>query len=75
MTDKLTDRTSPFGNDMMVDAKEIAAFMGCSPKHIRRLADDGRMPRSIKIGRLHRWHRQDIEKWLAAQASGGAVNG
>jgi excisionase family DNA binding protein len=48
----------------MVDAKEIAGFLGCSSKHVRRLADKGQLPKPVKIGRLSRWPRQAIEQWL-----------
>jgi excisionase family DNA binding protein len=58
-------RPAPFGSATMVDAKEIAAFLACSPKHVRTLAEQGRMPKPVKIGRLSRWHRDAIERWLA----------
>ena len=61
-------RPAPFGTATLVDANEIAAFIGCSPKHVRRLAEQGRFPKAVKVGRLRRWPRQAIEQWLAAQA-------
>jgi excisionase family DNA binding protein len=51
----------------MVDAKEIAGFLGCSPKHVRRLSDQGKLPKPVRVGRLRRWPRQAIEQWLEAQ--------
>lgn len=60
-------RPTPFGTATLVDANEIAAFMGCSPKHVRRLAEQGRFPKAVRVGRLHRWPRQAIEQWLTEQ--------
>jgi excisionase family DNA binding protein len=57
-------RPTPFGTATLVDAKEIAAFLACSPKHVRRLAEQGRMPKPVKVGRLCRWPRESIERWL-----------
>ena len=44
----------------------IADLLDCSPRHIRRMADSGAMPRPIHIGRLVRWRRADVDQWLAA---------
>jgi excisionase family DNA binding protein len=63
----MTKRPTPFGSATLVDAKEIAGFLGCSPKHVRRLADQGQLPKSVKVGRLRRWPRQAIERWLETQ--------
>lgn len=64
----MTKRPTPFGSATLVDANEIAAFLGCSPKHVRRLADQGQLPKAVKVGRLRRWPRQAIEQWLETQA-------
>ena len=52
---------------MLVRAKEIAAFLGCSPKHVRKLSERGEFPKPVKAGRLLRWSRQSVERWLAEQ--------
>ncbi|KLU05883.1 hypothetical protein RISK_002515 [Rhodopirellula islandica] len=39
-------------------------YLNCSPRHIRRLVDSGRMPRPIKLGALSRFQRSVIEKWI-----------
>jgi predicted DNA-binding transcriptional regulator AlpA len=53
----------------LLHAKQIAAFLGCSPKHVRRLSDRGDFPRPVKAGRrILRWPREAVEKWLAEQA-------
>ena len=48
------------------DVGAIAELLGCSSRHVRRLADAGRMPRPVHIGRLVRWLRADVDQWLAA---------
>jgi prophage regulatory protein len=52
----------------LVRAKEIAKFLGCTPKHIRKLSERGEFPKPVKAGRLLRWSRQSVERWLAEQA-------
>lgn len=49
---------------MCIDS--VAKFLGCSPKHIYRLSDSGRMPRPVKLGRVNRWRRDEIEAWIQA---------
>jgi excisionase family DNA binding protein len=50
----------------LLDVQAVAELLTCSPQHIRRLADAGRMPRPVRIGSLMRWRRADLESWLAA---------
>ena len=61
---------SPFGSAPLVDAEQIAAFLGCSAKHIRRLAELGQFPKPVKVGRLRRWCRQAVELWIEQQQGG-----
>ncbi len=50
----------------MLSVDDIAKdYLGCSSRHVRRLADAGRMPRPIKLGSLVRWPRSVIEQWIA----------
>ncbi|MGB8854351.1 MAG: helix-turn-helix domain-containing protein [Pirellulales bacterium] len=58
---------SPFGSAPLVDAEQIAAFLGCSVKHVRRLAELGQFPKPVKVGRLRRWRRQAVELWIETQ--------
>ena len=32
--------------------REVAHLLNCSPRHVRRMADTGKMPRPLKIGTL-----------------------
>ena len=49
----------------LLDVHEVAHLLGCSDRHIYRLADAGRIPSPVKLGALVRWNRSVIELWLA----------
>ncbi|MBM4041217.1 MAG: helix-turn-helix domain-containing protein [Planctomycetes bacterium] len=51
---------------LLLDVRAVAAIVGCSSRNVYRLSDGGRTPRPVKIGRLVRWRRADIETWIAA---------
>jgi predicted DNA-binding transcriptional regulator AlpA len=48
----------------LLDVNAVAALIGASPRTVRRLADWGRMPRPISLGRMVRWQRSVIEEWI-----------
>ena len=50
----------------MIDVQAVATMLGCSPRHVYRLSDGGRMPRPVRLGSLVRWSRQRIDQWIAA---------
>ncbi|MCH7729881.1 MAG: hypothetical protein IH991_25935 [Planctomycetes bacterium] len=37
------------------DVRATAVIYDCSPRHILRMADDGRIPAPVKLGSLVRW--------------------
>ena len=41
----------------------MAQRIGCSPRHVDRLARKGDLPPGRKFGRLIRWSRRAIEEW------------
>ena len=43
---------------------EVAALLGCSTRHVRRLSDSSRMPPPLKLGSLVRWERSVLEEWI-----------
>jgi excisionase family DNA binding protein len=55
----------PAAPPVLLDVRAVAALLDCSPRHIYRLADAGRMPAPVRIGSLVRWRRQDLDEWLA----------
>lgn len=50
----------------LLDVGAVAALLGCSGRHVYRLADAGRMPRPLKLGALVRWRRAELLEWLGA---------
>jgi len=50
----------------LLSVKSVASGLGCSPRHVRRLSDAGRMPRPVRLGALIRWRRDELERWVAA---------
>ena len=49
----------------LLDVYAVAALLGASSRTVRRLADWGRMPRPISLGRMVRWQRSVVEEWIS----------
>lgn len=45
----------------LLTVKELARYLGVSIRQIYRLIDSG-MP-SLKVGKYHRFNKDDIDKW------------
>jgi predicted DNA-binding transcriptional regulator AlpA len=41
-------------------------MLGCSWRHVVRLADEGVLPWGFKLGRLRRWDMSVIESFIAS---------
>jgi excisionase family DNA binding protein len=50
----------------LLDVRAVAAVLGCSTRHVSRMADAGRMPPPVKLGALVRWPRETIDDWIAS---------
>ncbi|MGC6446529.1 MAG: helix-turn-helix transcriptional regulator [Rubripirellula sp.] len=48
----------------MLSVDDVAEELNCSSRHVRRLADTGRMPKPVKLGSLIRWPRPVIQRWI-----------
>lgn len=48
----------------LIGVDKVAELLECSPRHVYRLADSGRLPRPRKIGALVRWPVGEIRKWV-----------
>ncbi len=48
----------------LLDVRAVAELLGCSPRHVYRLADAGRMPAPLRLGALVRWSRDAIDRWI-----------
>lgn len=49
----------------LLDVRAVASLLGCSPRHVYRLSDGGKMPAPIRLGSLVRWPRKTLDAWLA----------
>jgi len=49
----------------LIDAKGVAAKLGCDWRTVARLADAGRMPWGCKVGALRRWEVGEVDAWIA----------
>ena len=60
----------------MLSIDDVATnYLGCSTRHVQRLADSGRMPRPIKLGTLIHLPRAVIEQWIAEGCPNNASKG
>jgi excisionase family DNA binding protein len=50
----------------LLTVRQVAAMLGCSPRHVCRLSEDAQMPAPVRIGALVRWNRTAVEQWLAS---------
>ncbi len=48
----------------LLDVKAVALLLNCSTRHVFRLADNGTLPRPVKVGALVRWPRSTITDWI-----------
>lgn len=46
-------------------AKDVSEHLRCSVRHVWRLRDTGDMPAAICVGRLVRWPKSLIDRWIA----------
>ncbi len=54
----------PVGLELL-NVEAVAAMLNCSPRHVYRLSDAGRMPSPVKLGSLVRWSKASLEAWIA----------
>jgi len=50
---------------VLLDAKQVAARLGCSWRTVYRLADSGDLPFGVKLGALRRWDSVEIDQFIA----------
>lgn len=49
----------------LLAVKQVGDRLGCSWRHVLRLADAGKMPMGLKLGALRRWDADELERWVA----------
>ena len=50
---------------LLVDVKEVARLLGVGERTVWSKVASGAMPQPVRIGKLCRWVRTDIEEWVA----------
>lgn len=48
----------------LIDVQAAGRMLGCSPRHVYRLADAGKMPAPVRLGALVRWSRAALRAWI-----------
>jgi excisionase family DNA binding protein len=48
----------------LLDVRAVARLLGCSERMVYRQSDAGRMPAPVKLGRLTKWRRAELERWI-----------
>ncbi|QVL33220.1 helix-turn-helix domain-containing protein [Telmatocola sphagniphila] len=48
----------------MVDVKGVAEILKCHWRHVLLMANTGKMPKGIHIGRMRRWRVSEIHNWI-----------
>ena len=56
--------TTSLLSDQMVDMKFITTFTGLTDKWFYKLIKEKKFPKPIKLGRVSRWFKSEVEKWL-----------
>lgn len=51
----------------LLTLRQLAEVLQISQRNARALAAKGALPRPIRVGRLVRWRREAVERWLSAQ--------
>lgn len=71
MVRRLEENTMATINDNLelMTIRELAALLRITPRHVRNLVADGKLPPPIKLGASVRWPRAAVASWLAAQTA------
>jgi excisionase family DNA binding protein len=65
----MTATAIPATDPLLLDVRAVGRLLNCSARHVIRLADAGKLPRPISLGRLVRWRRADLDAFLAANSN------
>lgn len=59
-------------SNRLLTAAEVAELLTVKESWVREATRDGRLPHH-RLGRYRRYRREDIERWLSEQYSGGRL--
>lgn len=51
---------------LLMSAIDVARELKASLRTVRRLDDAGKLPLPVRVGRLVRWRRDELARWIAA---------
>ncbi|MHB8254457.1 MAG: helix-turn-helix transcriptional regulator [Acidiferrobacter sp.] len=51
---------------LLLSVGEVAVILSCSSRHVWTLLEKDKICLPIRLGRLVRWRKSDIEKWVAS---------
>ena len=51
---------------LLIGAEALAKLLACSVAHVWRMHASGRVPCPVKLGKLTRWRRVEVEAWVRA---------
>ena len=63
-------RTPSQESSLLLSIDDLAHLLSVSKRNVWRLRSAGEMPAPLYIGRLVRWRREEIERWIAAGMPG-----
>ncbi len=66
VTSEAEEPVDPTTNDSLIDIAAVAERLGVTPRFVRRLVADRRIP-YYKVGHYVRFDRADVERWLQDQ--------
>jgi excisionase family DNA binding protein len=49
---------------VLLSVADLARMLSCSVRHVWRLRDAGELPAPIKLGKLIRWRREAVMRFL-----------
>lgn len=50
----------------LIGADDVGELLDCSRRHVTNMDDNGRIPKSFKLGTLRRWDAAEIAGWISA---------
>jgi predicted DNA-binding transcriptional regulator AlpA len=60
------ESAAPVSTRRLINAREVGRMLGCSWRHVLRLADQGVLPWGCKLGALRRWDSTEIDAFIAS---------
>jgi len=67
----MEDTTSIATADPLLRREDVAVYLDVSPKTLEHWATQGRGPDFIRIGRLVRYPKSELDRWLVSQTVTG----